>query len=75
MNRLRVSQLARANEEKFKVKENTKTPSLYTRNKSLAGLSLPAEQKRYGATNGPIDGPTDGHTLLQCRDSRLKTDP
>ena len=39
--------------------------SSYTRNKSFAGSSLPAETKALrtnGPTDGPADGPTDGRT-------------
>ena len=43
--------------------------SSYTRNKSFAGSSLPADKS---VTNGPTDQPMDGHTLLQCCGSRLK---
>ena len=48
-----------------------KETSSYTRNKSFAGSSLPAEtkalptdQRTDGPTDRRTDGPTDGHTLL-----------
>ena len=47
---------------KFAMYFRNKTSS-YTRNKSFAGSSLPADKSiTNGPTNGPTDGPTDGRT-------------
>ena len=40
----------------------TKGTSLFTQNKSFAGLSLPTKKRHYGPTDGPPDRPTDGRT-------------
>ena len=50
--------------------------SSYTRNKSFAGSSLPAETKALRMdrwTDGPTDRRTNGHTLLESRGSLLKS--
>ena len=47
------------------------TASLYTRRKSFAGTSLPAETKAL-PMDQPTDGPRDGRTLLSSRGSRLE---
>ena len=51
-----------AKEEHDVPQEDVKGTSLYTRNKSFAGLSLPDEQKRYVPMDGPTAGPMDQRT-------------
>ena len=61
------SQWTSCSENKF---VNTKI-SLYSRDKSFAGSSLPAETIALPIDRW-TDGPTEGHSILKSRGSRLK---
>ena len=51
-------------DDRYRETQRVSQTSSYTRNKSFAVLSPPAENSRFRPTDRRTDRPTDGHTLL-----------